>query len=210
MKKVGSMSKKKDEEDREEKGEYKSVKKEDFIFPDLKTAYMYWRNFLPDNTYHEHVAKRNCVNIGCSLLHKESINCNDTAKKKVYEDLVKKGREALKTAIPLKRGTNFLAQDIASKKHVVYKMTADDAGESHSKENEYFDAEKNFRDQQYEACIRKLEEVDAEIQDRLTETDIISSDEPPLDELMVRLMRIRFRGKINEYIGRMKEDATST
>ena len=212
MKKVGSMAKKdeEDEEEKDKKDDYKSVKKEDFIFPDLKTAYMYWRNFLPENTYQRYIAAQNCVIIGKSLLYIELLKCEDAEKKQIYNDVVKKAKETLKKAIPSKREIGFLFQDFAGKKYPVYKMTAKDAGESHSREDEFGEAQKNFRDQQYESCIRELQETDDAIQDILTENDIIPGFEPRLDELMIKLMRLRFQGKLDEYIRRMKKDAVSS
>lgn len=205
MKKVGSMSKKKKDEDEDEeddKPKYKSTKKEDFIFKDLKTAYIYWLNYLPENTHQEYVAKRKCVRIGCALL-----KTNDIGSKL---EIIEEAKKTLKDAIPKRRETGFVSQDIAGTKWPVYKMTATDAGESHAREDEMYDAKRDFRDQQYENCIEKLEDIDVRILGILTDNDVIPTLEPPLDELMVKMMRIRFNEKLNEYTRRIKKDATST
>lgn len=211
MKKVGSMSKNNNEDDEEEdKPKYKRTKKEDFIFKDLKTAYVYWLNFLPENTHQEYIAKKNCVRIGCALLRTNNIEFkNDDKNEETLDSIIENAKEQLKKSIPSQRVIGFDSCDVAGKKFPVYKITSTDAGESHAREDEWNEVSNDFRDQQYEHCIKELEDVDVKILGILIKNDIIPTLEPPLDELMIKLMRIKFNKKLDEYTRRMK-DATST
>ena len=156
------------------KEEVKKLKRvELFKFHDIRTSYLYWRNFMPETLFQEYIAKKRCVGFGKTLLYTELRKCKDETKKARCEKLVEKAKSAMKRSVPARR--TILFQEFAGMGYPIYKLSAEDVGDYYALSKNLGNALKNFKNQQYKHIIGMLQEIDRDIYNELVINEIIFS-----------------------------------
>src|SRR4030042_1361876 len=187
----------KTETEMEEQKEQKKEAEQIIIphFDDIKSSYLYWRNYLPETPYQEYMAKKRCVSEGKELLKKIKENKENKISKEDNDEIdriYEKAKEKLKTAKPGKRFITFGSQDIAGTKYPVYCLKADDAGECHAETERLDFVRMDFKNQQYEKITGELQEVDDEIFNMLVKYDIIKAHRSTIKDILDKKIEERY------------------
>lgn len=153
-------------------------------FNDLKSSYLHWMNYLPENPYQEYIAKKKTISIGKDLL---PIN-GDTDVKQIYDEATL----ALKNAKPSQRNTDLKAEDIAGDKYFRYTLKSEDAGNCQVEGTSLDNMLMDFKNQQYESIIGKLQEIDDKIFHVLIKNSIIKQHIPTINDMLDKKIEERY------------------
>jgi len=148
-----------------------------FIGRNPLESYTYWINYEPRNPQTRYTMLIKTITFGMELLPKYI----DKEKQEKIDTLYTKAANALKTEIPEKREIIFehLIRD-----HRVYRITADDAKPCEAVKEEMETVKNDFKDQQYEQHISRLQEIHNQIYHELTQADIVLSTDTTVNQLI--------------------------
>ena len=139
---------------------------EQFIGRNPLESYTYWINYEPRNPQTRYTMLIKTITFGMELLPKHT----DKEKQEKIDILYTKAANALKTEILNKRKITYKYLDA---EHYVYELTATDADECTAVKDELETMKNDFKDQQYEQHISKLQEIHNQIYHELTQADIV-------------------------------------
>ena len=160
---------------------------ENLAFRDIKSSYLFWRNFTPETPYEEYFAKKRCVEDGKELM---PTDLKYKTEQERIDGIYVAACTALNKAGPNKRKIKYDFQDFGKAGMVkIYHLTADDANEAQSKDEEYEKIEKNFERQQYQTHTKELQEIDNQIFHVLAQKNIIKKEDKPSGELLEDWMK---------------------
>jgi len=166
-----------------------------FVGRDLLENYSYNLNREPSNPLERYSILVKSITFGMELLpcfddpdetNKDQIQANKEKQEKI-DILYAEAKEVLKTEVPARREIIYDYVDIGGKRFMLYKIKAienKDAKPCQAKEKELSTVLNNFISQQHEQHIPKLQVVHNRILHELTQTGIVPSINPTLDQMI--------------------------
>lgn len=165
-----------------------------FVGRDLLESYIYYCNYVPSNPLERYNILVKSITFGMELLpnyidpdetDEEQIKAN-TEKQALINAIYAEAGTKLKGAIPSKRQIVYDTVDVGGERVLLYKISANedsDAKECHAKEKGLSTVLNNFVTQQHEQHIPKLQEIHNKILHELTQTGIVPSINPSLEQI---------------------------
>lgn len=170
----------------EEQIENEQRKPKEFIGRDLKQSYLYYRNKNPDTAKDSFFYLTKCVEFGKELLPAVDDEDEQTVIASIYTDAceVLEGERL----DPVKQVFSY--SDFGDSRIPLYKITSPDGGIFEVKEEHYERAIEKFKENQYEAHLKKLKNADNRIFNMLVKHNIILTHNPSVEEIQERFMKV--------------------
>ncbi|GAH04919.1 unnamed protein product [marine sediment metagenome] len=153
-----------------------------FVGHDPLESYNYWINYEYGNPLARYVMLIKAITFGMELLP----DYDDEKKQETIKALYAKASEVLKTEIPAKRTVEYGYVNHGGERFKVYKIRASeskDAGEYQVLEKDFKDGMNNFISMQHEQHISKLQAVHNQILHELTQSGIVQSINPTVEQM---------------------------
>lgn len=186
---------------------------------DLLEKYMIELDYKPVNPLDRYGSLIKLVTIGMELLpyyddpteiDPDRIQANKEKQEKV-DELYAKAAGVLKTEIPAKRTVNYGYVDHGgerSKVYIIQSSESKDAGKYQILEKDYKEGMDNFITQQHEQHISELQGVHTEILHELTQSGIVPSINPTLDQMIKEEIKSLHREITDMMIAKEEEEVT--
>jgi len=177
------MTKQEDEKETSERGEgWRTVDKTDgVIMPrtkDLRTSYLFYRNYAYRNPYEEYFSLKKCVQIGKELMP------HDLDLDEIHEIYIE-ACEILAKSHPDKKEITFSNSEIGGEfNKMVYCIKADDAGSAYALDEQLQEILQDFNYQQYEQLLPALQGIDDKIFRILVREKVLLKKQITIDDLI--------------------------
>lgn len=166
-----------------------------FVGRDLLESYIYYCNYVPSNPLGRYNILVKAITFGMELLpyydDPDETDKDKKQKNKEKQDIVDKlyagAEKVLKTEVPSKREIKYDYVDIGGERYMLYKIDAaesKDAKPCQARKGELTTVLNNFITQQHEQHIPNLQEIHNQILHELTQTGIVPSINPTLDQMI--------------------------